>query len=731
MQTKKMVNKKEKIKAIFQIANLILSVMAIAFFIGVFNIEFVSSEFNQPGNTNILAGKGAGGLSIAIQKSELIKEIGAEIDELQKIIGPLSQEQTKKLTELQTKLTDAKALEVEGSSGLSQVFGVTAGTGFDAILTGAQWAFITWGIIQTVGGMLGVDEEQKKALSTSVALGMLTYKGLSTALGKGGVWESGFGESFLGKSGWSANQVSFAAAAIVIVAIYALTYKEEEKKLVTFTCNPWDAPVGGNNCEKCNEQGVLPCSEYQCRSLGQACQLLNPGTDKELCTWVNKNDVNPPIMQPMEGALLDGYAYTPDKAVNPPDRGVIIINKESAEGCAKAFTPLSFGVTLDEPAKCKIDYLRNDNFDEMEHYFGGSSLSQYNHTQVMSMPGPSAFASENLTMPNDGQFTLYARCQDANGNYNKAVFAFKFCVEKGPDTTPPIIVATSILNGMPIAFNQSSLNLSIYVNEPATCKWSHLDQSYEKMEETVRCSSRISEINAQMLYPCTTTLTGLKNEFENNFYFRCMDKPLETEDNNVNSQSYKFTLLGTKPIVISSASPNGTTVRDATDMVRVALEAKTSAGYKEGESLCYYSETGEENDYVMFFNTNSYKHLQELWLPEGDYKYFIKCIDLGGNFDTAEINFKVESDNKAPLIIRAYHEEEYLKLITSEKAECVYSTADCNYLFEDGTKIAVIDDTSHFTDWNTKTSLYIKCQDEFKNKPLPNQCSMIVRPFIG
>src|SRR3989344_8666876 len=105
------------------------------------------------------------------------------------------------------------------------------------------------------------------------------------------------------------------------------------------------------------------------------------------------------------------------------------------------------------------------------------------------------------------------------------------------------------------------------------------------MEEKVICSPRISDINAQMLYPCTTLLTGLKNEFENNFYFRCMDKPLDAKDKNANSESFKFTLLGTKPIVISSASPNGTTVRDATDMVRVALEAKTSAGYKEGESL--------------------------------------------------------------------------------------------------------------------------------------------------
>ena len=73
----------------------------------------------------------------------------------------------------------------------------------------------------------------------------------------------------------------------------------------------------------------------------------------------------------------------------------------------------------------------------------------------MSLPGQSALKAENLTLENDGQFSLFTRCQDSNGNANTANFVFKYCVEKGPDTTPPLIISTSLLNGMPIAFNQS------------------------------------------------------------------------------------------------------------------------------------------------------------------------------------------------------------------------------------------------------------------------------------
>ena len=181
-------------------------------------------------------------------------------------------------------------------------------------------------------------------------------------------------------------------------------------------------------------------------------------------------------------------------------------------------------------------------------------------------------------------------------------------------------------------------------------------------------------------------------------------------------------------MVIDSVEPNDTVIKDSTTPIKVTIKALTFSGYKEGESICYYRDgTGNDNDYIKFFNTNSFEHSQELFLSEREYEYFIRCIDLGGNADTKKINFVVETDLTSPLVVRAYKEENFLKLITNEKAECVYSTFGCNYEFTEGTQISVIDENNHFTDWNTNLNLYVKCQDDFGNQPLPNQCSMVVR----
>ena len=604
------------------------------------------------------------------------------------------------------------------------------GTFADSLLSGLQWAGVAYGAGQLIGKVFGMSEAQTDSLSLAMATGF----GVGRFLAVGGQ-QGGFISNIFGLQGgipwWGSAGAGLGAGLLV----FYLTYKEESKQTITFTCYPWDAPSGGRDCNKCNQQGILPCSEYQCRALGQSCQLLNPGTGEESCEWVNRHDVEPPVIEPWNEALTEGHTYSPDNTISPPDIGVFIKRTDSTTGCIKAFTPLSFGIkTTDkkgvpEPAKCKIDYIRKDNYDGMDFYFGGSPLFRTEHTQVMSLPGPSAFRTEEIIIEEGGEYSLHVRCQDANGNSNVASFVFKFCVEAGPDVTPPMIVTTNLLNNMPVAFDTESIDLEVYVNEPADCRWSRLDQDYDKMEEQMTCARSVMEMNAQMLYKCSTTLTGIKNRQANDYYFRCKDQPIATEGRNKMVQSYRFTIVGTEQLILVSASPDNVTIKDSTEVIKVTLKARTSAGYKNGEAFCYFSSTGKDDDYIQFLNTGGYDHSQDLWLPGGDYKYYIKCIDLGGNSDSKIINFVVDSDSNPPIVIRAYHQETYLKIVTNEKSSCVYNTVDCSYSFDDASKMTSVEGIEHFVDWNVKTSFYIKCEDEFGNRPAMNECSFVARPF--
>ncbi len=578
--------------------------------------------------------------------------------------------------------------------------------GFKGYLAeGFQWAIIIAGAIYFIAPILGASEGLTNALTIGAFGGILVGKTAAPYFG-------GYG--------------TLAGVGVGLILFY-IFYEQVDQKVVEFTCLPWQAPTGGSKCEECNKQGNLPCSEYQCRSLGQSCELVNKGTDNEQCVYVNRNDVEYPTIEPWDDALLKDYEYSPDNTISPPDRGVKIEYTLSTSKCVKAFTPLSFGVSLNEPAMCKIDLERKKNFEDMNFFMSGG-LALYNHSYTLSLPGLAALNSENITIQNNGEYELAVKCQDANGNSNTADFVFKFCVEKGPDTTPPLIITTSIPSENPIAYGQTDVDIDVYVNEPSECKWSHLDQTYENMENDMVCSTSVYEMNAQMLYTCKTTLTGLKDRVENQFYFRCEDSA-----GNTNKESYEFSLIGTQPLVIDWAKPeDGSIIKDSTESVKVTLEAKTSAGYNEGEATCYYSGTEETADYIMFYNTNSYEHSQDLWLPEGGYTYYIKCLDLGGNSDVETVTFSVESDASPPIVVRALHEETYLRLITDEVARCVYDTKyenyPCDYLFNDGIEMKVIEDINHYTDWNTQTTLYIKCEDSFGNQPLPDKCSIIVRP---
>jgi len=618
-----------------------------------------------------------------------------------------------------------------GSSSPSSGQGAKSNLGFTqgGIADNAVHALEILGLIQGVGRIFMDDEKNVNAFAFAASAGFFIGRSVTHLI------KSGFGEDIFSLGIDTLKEkpalTGFIWGGGAALAIFLFMYKKDSEEQVTFQCFPWQPPKGGSRCEECNEQGILPCSLYQCKSLGQSCDLLNDEkSGKALCTYVNRLDVLQPIIKPWQDPLLRNHTYAPNNAIQPPDTGVKIIDKGNSQGCIKAFTPLSFGIEVSEPARCKVDTIATKNIDEMRFFFGGNSLFAYNHSMIMSLPGPNAINNESPTLQNDGEYNLFVKCIDANGNDNKANFVFNFCVEAGPDTTPPSIISTSIENGAPIGYNKTKVNLDVYVNEPSSCKWSIQDKPYADMEKTMSCSSSIFEMNAQMLYTCKTTLDGLKDRTVNKFYFRCEDQPKAAKnDRNVNSQSYEFSLVGTQPLLIDSLSPNGT-IKDSTEPAKVVLEVKTSQGYDDGRASCYFSDKGfnQPDSFVLFGSSDSHINTQILSLAQGSYKYFIKCIDLGGNQDSGEISFNVEVDKNSPSVVRVYKDENFLKIVTNEEAECRYSIESCSYAFADGIKMTTIQETQHFADWNTNINYYIKCADTYGNQPSPSVCNIVARP---
>lgn len=522
------------------------------------------------------------------------------------------------------------------------------------------------------------------------------------------------------------------AVGVAVGFILNAVLKDSTDRQIEFQCKPWQAQSGVDRetCSLCNDRD-FPCTEYQCKTFGANCELINKETDDPRCVLKDPGELSGPFIEPWTNVLEERYSYEPLPAV----RGVEV--KYQGEECLPAFQPFSLGIELfdkEGPDKmpkegyCRIDFERTQNFSAMQYDFGDRNTYHIQHEQEFTFPGVANLEQAGIELENGGNYEFYVRCESVNGVSDLEEFLFKFCIDEGPDTTPPIIRGFNWNNDAPVAYfseNQSrEVYVEAYVNEPGQCKWDHEDKSYENMENSLSCEDNVLNMNSQLSYTCAGKLTGLVNREENNFFFRCNDT-----FGNVNRQSRELALKGTQPLHISSVSPNATTIKDSTDSVKVKFEVETNAGFNEGVASCSYSNTGEGNSYVKFSNTDSQKHSTNLWLTPGNYNYFIRCNDEANNADQAKISFKVETDTRAPVIARAYHEENFLKIITDENASCVYGNFNCEYLFKDGIKMTTRDDIEHFTDWNSNRNLYIKCEDKFGNQPLPNQCSMIVRPF--
>jgi len=516
------------------------------------------------------------------------------------------------------------------------------------------------------------------------------------------------------------------------LVIFVLTYKEQKVKTVTFTCNQWQAPVGGKDCEKCNKDSMKPCSEYRCSSLGQNCKILNPGNiGNETCVNINPNDAKAPLITPWQNVLTNGFNYINVKPC-PPGPGCWKVNYDKDTlGCAIPSSQLTFGISTDEPSQCKYDYNRT-SFDNMQFTFD-NGLYIYNHSLTFRKPGPTNVNdsdADSIEFSKDGNYNLYVVCRDGSGNKNEGQLAINFCVQKGPDMTPPLVVRTSIENNAGVSFGSKSAIVGVYLNEPADCKWSKIEQDYKDMNNSMACVGTLEQKEADDTYLCLGNLTNIQDKVDNVFYFKCKDQPWLTDDSKRNTmpQGYKFTLKGTIPLNISKVEPNGT-ISGGSEPITVNLKVETINGYDNGKAKCYYSPTSTSSGLVEFFNTNKAEHEQTLNLDAGVYKYYILCRDLAGNVDTNSTEFSVQIDNKAPVVVRAYRETSTMKIATDEESSCVYDIKSCNYEFNAGTAMTGEFVKEHSADWRTDVTYYIKCKDSFGNMPAPASCSLVAHGY--
>ncbi|QQG38457.1 MAG: hypothetical protein HYS32_02510 [Candidatus Woesearchaeota archaeon] len=506
-----------------------------------------------------------------------------------------------------------------------------------------------------------------------------------------------------------AKVIDLALTLYVLYSLYqALTHKTEEETQTTISvsCNLWQAPTGGADCGRCNEDPLRPCTEYRCRSLGQLCELVNAGTGNETCVSISPKDSNSPVITADKEVLSEGFTLT--ETTFPGGFEGFKINE-----VIQPFKAIEFGITTDEPSQCKLSTEPTTDFD-LKPVFFPNDFFTIEHKLRLNLPLDDA--TKQLDVQNGKDITLFVRCQDKVGNKNAKDYFIQFRIQEGPDLTAPVIEATSLPNNAQIPFNTSSTDFSVFANEPVECKYSNtIDLDYDVMTKIFTCNNEISQaITFFGLFECKTKLTDLKPKTDNTVFIRCRDQPnAQLSERNTNTESEVIVLKPSDPLKIASKSPEGDIFTDD-----VTLQLTTTGGAeKDGTAQCGFSTN--QREYILFAQTNSSVHKQNLVnLEKGDYTYFFQCIDLADNVVSTEVKFKVTVDNNPPQIINIYKDTStatsLLHLVTDESSTCEYTTTG-RFSVGQGKLMTGTDTKDHDAVLDSEV-YFIRCKDSNNNQ---------------
>jgi hypothetical protein len=515
------------------------------------------------------------------------------------------------------------------------------------------------------------------------------------------------------------------AVAAILFTIYTMVMGVGKMKTVTvsFSCYPWQPPIGGDKCKECMKDPLKPCSKYRCQSLGLECTYINEGTSQENCIAVKPKDANAPVITPLDSALPANYTYE-----NVSYLGFKVKGTDS-DGCIKSFSPLSFGINLSKEAQCKFDINRSIAYEDMQFYFNDNFYLLNHSMGTITVPSLESLGLPSYDPNSRANFNYYVRCQDVSGNKNEIDYVINFCIKPGDDISPPVIVAKSPPHNF-VVWNSSGINTSIMINEPSDCRWDNNDTDYFSMSHNFSCANNISD-QELLGWRCKDFLPLALEKNTSAFFIRCLDQPwkagINDSQRNANVNSYLFNLTRSEKLIISSLSPINGTIWSGSEPVTVSLKATTNGGAYGGVAGCQYSVNGSQ--YIDFFNTYSTTHEQVFGgFTAGDKIINVKCKDLVGNDAYNVSAFNVSIDTLPATVTRVYNSNNNLVAVTNEPATCSFVKGEfvdyrCNFV--NSTAMSGTD-LLHSTALDNSAGYYIKCADRFGNQ-VNNSCNVVVK----
>ena len=550
-----------------------------------------------------------------------------------------------------------------------------------------------------VGGWLGAIAADALGLSDintglAVAAGAAAGAGLTALALSITALEVAGGTNFWNPFGWA----MLAAAAALALTIWAISSTENEcgNIEVTFECESWQPPEGGENCELCNNDPLKPCNEYRCSSLGEQCEIVNKGTDNEICEMA----INP--LASVEINYLEGSNVV--GIVNASwDGGFNLTN--SSGGDIGLGTDVNIGIKTSALAECRYSS-ETEDFGSMErlHYLAGNWREH--------------ILSYNTGTGGDAEF--YITCYDRFDNKNSPLFyKVNIAVSDAPDKVAPIIKTTYPINGGFVGFDALKREVSVVTNEAAECKWDSSDVDYLSMANFMTCDK---------IYGVKLGVTGFlcKGEFNisednNNYYIRCID---ESENDRLLAYSLN---RPTNKISINWIKPNEDS--KSVDIPQlVELQVKTSGG--GGGHSCSYSLADSKSMVPMYSSSSDNLHLQpDLPLYERDYKIYVNCSDETGDIVGSFTEFTHSAyDKSLPKLTRLWQTDSKIHFVTDKLSECQYTMESSRYKWDseeaENTGYGA-EEKEHTIDVIAGKTYYIKCKTEYS--AIPSSCLVEVQ----